>query len=254
MRLPRCDPLFLIVLIISSIAVMGVKQDDFKLCSQSSFCRRLRSIGTRQSEAPGGSWKSPYSPGRPISTPGVSKSDASWSWPVKSSLYPEIAFNLRIDILAKGDGIARIRMDEVDSKTPFKRYNETAYWSMVDPEPALAPASAVKFSKDSSTINYGAGLSIEVEHEPLRITQLRDGQPQIIFNERGLLHMEHFRIKDVEATAEITGEGEQIVLKGEEMDRSWFEESDADMFEESWKKWKDSKPKGQLAAPSHGLS
>lgn len=224
--------------------VMGVKQEDFKLCSQSSFCRRLRSIANRQESSPS-IFLSPYSVG-PASTTVGTIDHASWSFPVTSSLYPEISFEIRVDILEKGDGIARIRMDEVGSKTPFKRYNETARWALVHPEPKLALLSSAKLSSSNgiSKIIYGAGLSIEIQHHPLKITQYRDGKPQVVFNERSLLHMEHFRLKEQEKIEEPLSEGEQVVLKGGEMDRSWFEESDADQFEERWKTWTDSKPKG----------
>jgi alpha 1,3-glucosidase len=79
----------------------------------------------------------------------------------------------------------------------------------------------------------------------LRITQLRNGKPEIVLNDRSLFHMEHFRIKEQEKVEEVMSEGEQMVLKGGEMDRSWFEEHDVDMFEEKWKQWTDSKPKGE---------
>ena len=237
--------LFTLLLVALCSIVMGVKQEDFKQCSQSSFCRRLRAIGTKQSEATPGSFKSPYSLGSHIPTSGPET--ASWTWPVKSALYPEIAFNLRVDILERGDGIVRIRMDEVGSKTKFKRYDETAKWALVDPEPALNSSSGTTFHSTNwrTIISYGSTLSLKVEHSPMKITQFRDGQPQIILNERSLLHMEHFRTKDVEAQDAIQSDSEQMVMKGDEMDRSWFETSDADMFEESWKRWKDSKPKGE---------
>ena len=140
-------------------------------------------------------------------------------------------------------------MDEVDSTTPFQRYNETPKWSLVDPEPPLSSNVQLKEGKGEDIISYGGVLSLNVQHSPLKITQYRDGIPQVIFNERSLLHMEHFRIKAVEAAAteEIQSESEQMVLQGDEMDMSWFETSDADTFEENWKRWKDSKPKGRHA-------
>ena len=237
--------------------VAAVKQEDFKLCSQSSFCRRLRSIGQRQSAAPA-HFTSPYSVGPPATTAGTIDY-ASWSWPVSSSLYAEISFELRVDILEKGDGIARIRMDEVNSQTPFRRYNETAKWALVDVNPPLASLADARLTSDAakSTITYAKGLSIEIIHSPLKITQYRDGRPQVVFNERSLLHMEHFRQKQVEKVEEGASESEQMVLQAGEMDRSWFEEVDAEAFEERWKKWTDLKPKGNfvpcLLSHSHVL-
>ena len=234
---------------LSTPSVMGVKLEDWRTCSQSSFCRRLRSIGTRQAAAPAGAFTSPYSVGHVSSTIGVSSDDASWTWPIRSSLYPQIGFELRVDILAQGDGIARIRMDEVDSKTPFKRYNETARWVLLDVNPPLASLGSVRLdsNSDTSTITYGggSGLSLQISHSPLKITQLRNGQAEVVFNGRSLFHMEHFREKDQEKIEEMLSDSEQMVLKGGEQDRSWFEEHDVDRFEEKFKKWTDSKPKGR---------
>jgi alpha 1,3-glucosidase len=236
----------LTLLVAAALAAVttAVKQEDFKQCHQSSFCRRLRALGTKQADAPS-TFTSPYSLGDAVITiPG----EASWTWPLRSSLYPEIQFELRVDVLAEGDGIVRVRADEIGSQTPFKRYNETAKWVLVNSEPPIASESTVKLktSKGVDTIKYGdAGLSLEVVHSPLRITQLRNGKPEIVLNDRSLFHMEHFRIKEQEKVEEVMSEGEQMVLKGGEMDRSWFEEHDVDMFEEKWKQWTDSKPKGE---------
>ncbi|OCF36365.1 alpha 1,3-glucosidase [Kwoniella heveanensis BCC8398] len=234
--------LFGLAILISIPAVMGVKSEDFKKCDQTSFCRRLRSIATKQEAAPAGSFNSPYSlsEASPLG-------EGAWTWALKSALYPEIKFELRVDVLEQGDGIARIRIDEKDSTTPFKRYNESARWALLDANPALSSSATLESSSGKSIISYGpasSGLSLEITHSPLKVTQLRNGQPEVVFNERSLFHMEHFRIKDVEKTEEILSDSEQMVLKGDQMDRSWFEDSDSDMFEEKWKKWTDTKPKG----------
>ncbi|WWC60829.1 uncharacterized protein I303_103405 [Kwoniella dejecticola CBS 10117] len=221
---------------------VGVKEEDFKKCSQSSFCRRLRSIASKQEAAPSRTFSSPYTLASPQAV-----GEGSWKWPLTSSLYPEIQFELQVDILADGDGIARIRIDEIDTKTQFKRYNETAKWALVDPNPPLSSSASIKTASGKSTISYGptsSKLSLEIQHSPLKISQLRNGKPEIVFNERSLFHMEHFRNKEVIKTEEILGDSEQMVLKGDEQDRSWFEESDVDAFQETWKRWTDSKPKG----------
>lgn len=227
------------------IAVLGVKHEDFKTCSQSSFCRRLRSIGTRQSEAPQ-TFTSPYSLGDPVAN---NDGGASWIWPLRSSLYPKINFQLQVDVLREADGIVRVRADEVGSSTPWKRYNETANWVLLDTKPGLESTATVKLSsaKGTDTITYGHGLSVKIERSPFKLTQLRNGKPEIVLNDRSLFHMEHFRMKEAEKKEEYLSEGEQVVLKGGEMDRSWFEEHDKDMFEERFRTWTDSKPKGEFS-------
>ncbi|WVW82784.1 hypothetical protein I302_104795 [Kwoniella bestiolae CBS 10118] len=234
--------LLLVLSLVLLPLTMAVKEEDFKKCSQSSFCRRLRSIANKQESAPSGTFNSPYS----LSPPQAIE-DGSWKWPLESSLYPEVKFEFRADVLAEGDGIIRLRIDVIDSTTPFKRYNETARWALLDTNPPLSSSATIKTSSGKSIITYGPSsskLSLEIQHSPLKVTQLRNGKPEIVFNERSLFHMEHFRIKDVESAQEILSESEQVVLKGDQQDRSWFEESDIDAFEETWKKWRDSKPKG----------
>ncbi|WVQ78487.1 hypothetical protein IAT38_000573 [Cryptococcus sp. DSM 104549] len=244
---PRPALLLLSLALLATLLLLplasAVKQEDFKQCHQTSFCRRLRGIAGRQAAAPKGTWHSPYS----LAAPSAVEGGGAWTFAVQSELYPAVGFELRVDVLEKGDGIVRLRLDEVGSQTPWKRYNETAKWALVDSQPALSSSASIKTSAGKSVITYGPAdshLSLEIVHSPLKITQLRAGKPEIVFNDRELLHMEHFRQKEVEAAAELLGEGEQSVLKAGELDRSWFEESDADAFEERWKKWTDSKPKG----------
>lgn len=225
--------------------VLAVKQEDFKQCKDSSFCRRLKSIVTKQEAASAGTFKSPYSLGSPISTPETSGSENSWTWPLSTSLFPEITFELRVDILQKGDGIVRIRADEVGSETPWGRYNETAKWVLVDQDPELSSSAKLATKGGISTISYGpasAKLSLEIQHSPLKITQSRNGKAEIVINERSLFHMEHFRNKEIESQDQpetnTEGDAEQVVLAAPStpaVDGSWFVDSDPDMFEEKWK-------------------
>lgn len=233
-------------------AVAAVKPEDFKTCAQSSFCRRLRGISRRYNEAPS-TFTSPYS----VSDPSPSdqgSAGGSWKWDVASSLYPEIKFELQVDVLQEGDGIVRVRMDEVGSQTKWRRYNETAKWALLDVNPPLAQSASLTTKKGVSTIKYGpkaSKLTLEVQHQPLRITQLRDGVAEVVLNDRSLLHMEHFRTKPVDGQEEIAegagqmSEGEQVVLQAnDQVQRGWFEETDKDSWEEQFRQWKDSKPKG----------
>lgn len=218
---------------------IAVKPEDFKTCAQSSFCRRLRAIARRSNESP--SFSSPYT----LSEPAVVDT-GSWEWAVKSSLYPEIKFELRVDVL-QGDGIIRVRMDEVGSNTKWRRYNETARWALID-EPALSSSAKLSTSSGVSTISYGppdAKLTLKVQHSPLKITQQRNGRDEVVLNDRSLLHMEHFRVKDADKPSmEGLSESEQIILQDNAAARRWFEEPDNDLWEERFRQWTDSKPKG----------
>lgn len=247
--------LLLVALLLFATLALAVKKEDFKECAQTSFCRRLRGIAAKQQLTPE-TFTSPYSLGKPV------PSDNSWTFPLASSLYPEISFELRVDVLDQG--IVRIRADELDSVSPWRRYNETSKW-VLDGEPK-AGKGVLKSKGGVYTISYGDGLSLEIQAAPLKITQKRDGVPTVVFNERALFHMEHYRtreIEEVKTEPEAAAEGEAtepeadgtaqkpLVVEDEEtdeevkMDRSWFEEEDKDAFEETWKRWRDSKPKGE---------
>lgn len=243
-----------------ALGARAVKREDFKECAQTSFCRRLRPLSTR-SEA--SDFVSPYSLGNPSpassSQIGAPAKEASWSFPLSSSLYPDVGFELRVDVL-EGD-IARVRVDEVGSASPWRRYNETAKWTLLTPEPAHGKAD-ITTKNGVSSVKYGQGLELRINHSPLRIAMVRGGNEEIVFNDRGLFHMEHFRtkemvleeeVKEEEAEGEVkTEEAVEVKTEPEEqkpfeatVDRSWFESEDPDMFEEQWKRWRDSKPKGE---------
>ncbi|BEI93691.1 uncharacterized protein CcaverHIS019_0601500 [Cutaneotrichosporon cavernicola] len=249
-----------------ALSVHAVKREDFKECGQTSFCRRLRPLSTKSEST---DFASPYSLGAPsrasASQIGVPAKDAAWSFPLSSTMYPDVAFELRVDIL-EGD-IARVRVDEVGSVSPWRRYNETAKWALLNAEPAHG-AAEITTKNSVTSIRYGQDLTLRINHAPLRIAMVRGGNEEIVFNDRGLFHMEHFRAKEMPVEEEVVEtEGEEVkteegqVVEGAEIktepedqqpfeatiDRSWFETEDGDMFEEQWKRWRDSKPKGPEA-------
>lgn len=244
---------FLLLLVTVVSTTHAAKHGDFKTCTQSSFCRRLRSLPER---AQASGFHSPYSLGEGYLTDGPHKGGASWTFPLDTELYPEISFALTVDFLSKGDGIARLRVDEVGSKLPWKRYNEAANWALVDPEPALTAVGNVKkvSSKVQTRFMYGVKSELElvVDHAPFKVTFRRNGEDVVYINERNLFHMEHFRSK-VETPTQVEGgdaatAGEQRVFSASsgKRDTTWFEgEPDAELWEERFSKWTDSKPKGE---------
>lgn len=264
--------LLLATLVLLLSPALAVKREDFKECAQTSFCRRLRALSAKHDAAVAmapGSFVSPYSLGAPSPASAV-KGEAAWTFPLSSSLYPDINFELRVDILDAGNGgVARVRVDEVGSVSPWRRYNETARWVLVDAEPKLGKAKLAT-KNGVSTVSYGDGLALQITHSPLKITQSRNGVEQVVFNDRALFHMEHYRTKEIEEVVEevkteeaepVEGDADvkvevEVEAKAEpesppeqkpfepKIDRSWFETEDNDMFEEQWKRWRDTKPKG----------
>ena len=234
---------------------LAVKSQDFKTCSQSGFCRRGRALSARAKEAKS-SWKSPYS--IDSSSVAISHDQASVKAAVKSSLYPDIKFELEVRV--HNDGVVRVRMDEVDGLR--KRYDEAASWALIS-EPVVSKSVQWSAGKKDIRVTYGDKKEHEVVvvHEPLRIMLLRDGKVQVDLNGQGLLHMEHFRSKTPEVTkteeaAAVPEEGvdeeasdAQVPMQAPEETepnpRAWFEGDSEDAYwEETFSSWTDSKPKG----------
>lgn len=224
---------------------LALKTGDWKTCSQSAFCRRGRALAGRAKDA-GSAWKSPYSVD-PTSV-SVASNEAAFSADVKSSLYPDVKFKLDVQILE--DGVARVRMDEVDGLR--KRYDEAASWALIS-EPTTSRSVEWQVGTKDVRAVYGPkkDISVVVTFEPLKISLLRGGKEEVVMNGRGLLHMEHFRSKDqpkaVEATPEEgldEGEQSQQVLATSNS-ATWFEGEPDGWWEETFISWTDKKPKGQ---------
>ena len=225
-------------------AVLAVKSEDFKTCAQSAFCRRGRALADRAGQDP--SWRSPYT--MKADTLTISPDQASFTAGVKSSLYPDIQFGL--DVRIHEDGVVRVKMDEVNGMG--KRYDETAAWVLVA-EPQINRDIQWKVSKTDVRAVYGPKKDTEVviSFDPLKVVMYRQGKEQVVLNGLGLLHMEHFRKKEepkpaIEPPAE-GGDG-QVVMDTPHNPRAWFEGDTEDGYwEETWRSWTDSKPKGESA-------
>ncbi|KAJ7821543.1 hypothetical protein B0H14DRAFT_3471443 [Mycena olivaceomarginata] len=136
--------------------------------------------------------------------------------------------------------------------------SSAASWALIA-EPKISQDITWTAGKKDIRAKYGNN-EVVVAFEPLTVSLLRGGKPQVVLNGRGLLHMEHFRNKKVEETkteeaAPAPGEGaedaaEQVVFQaGAEPEDDW---------EERFSTWTDSKPKGpeslpiDISFPSHG--
>lgn len=228
---------FLLGALLPASQILAFKSNDFKTCAQSGFCRRGRALSARALAADS-SWRSPYSivPSSVLLAP----DQASFTASVKSALYPEVNFGL--DLRLHEDGVVRVRMDEIGGLR--KRYDEAASWALVAP-PRVSRDISWKVGKHAVRAVYGEKKNIEVivEFEPVRVVLLRDGVEQIVLNDGGLLHMEHFRTKDDAEPAAIPEDEAQTTLQLN--NRAWFEGEEQDAWwEESWSTWTDSKPKG----------
>jgi len=234
----------LIVLIFAENTI-AFKAHDFKTCSQSGFCRRGRALAARARESKD-IWKSPYSIVANSVT--VDHTEAAFSAQVRSSLFPDIKFGLELRV--HEDGVVRIRMDEIGGVR--KRYDEAASWALIS-EPKISQILRWTVGKKDIRTVYGEKRDFEVvvSYKPLRVALLKDGKEQVVLNDQGLLHMEHFRKKEetevkTEEPKVEEGEGTQEVMK-QKNPRAWFEGENEDAYwEESFSTWTDTKPKGDI--------
>lgn len=221
----------------------AVKRGDFKTCSQSGFCRRLRDL--------------PVTTGRTSSSPYAIDVDSAhyesatglFSARINSAIYPEAHFQLSIGVTA--EGLARIKVDEVNGLR--QRYNETAKWTLLQ-EPSLSTSTA--FDADSN--GKGATLTwhvatpsgtkstrqARITFSPLKLEFIRDGEVHVSFNEQNLFHMEHFRVKRV--GDEPQDPPDIVIDEAISTARKQFEPfmSEDGAWEESFGGHTDSKPKG----------
>jgi len=242
---------------------VAVKHHDFKTCPKSGFCRRGRALAERANaanEKQSKSWVSPYS----VDSAAISfsSSKSSFTAPIKSSLYPDVNFELEVRV--HEDGVVRVRVDEVGGLK--KRYDEAASWALIK-EPVLASAGLVKWSQSKKDLKaVYKGVEFRVTYNPLKVALLRDGREEIVLNGHGLFHMEHFRQKNTpveESKPESSAEegspnveegdqnSEQVVMEApkEELPvikpTAWFEgDVEDDYWEETFLQWTDTKPKG----------
>jgi alpha 1,3-glucosidase len=244
-------------LLLPTPSVVAVKEQDFKKCNESAFCRRGRALADRAAEyvKSGEKWKSPYS--LDASTIVLEDGGSRFTGRVRSSLYPEIKFEL--DVRVHEDGVVRVRMDEKEGLR--KRYDEAASWALLK-EPVLSPSSKWSVGKKEVKVVYGekrGRVEVMVVFEPLVVRMKRNGKDQVVLNGQGLLHMEHFREKVEKKVEEVEAKDEDVPpAESEEAQKviqlppnAWFEGDTEDgLWQESWRSWTDTKPKG---APSYSF-
>lgn len=205
----------------------------YKLSNNTSFGRRLRSLSTRRDTAlsAGNEFESPY---RITSGPHAEKNgDANWTFVLQNRLYEHVQFELRVDIIS--GGIVRIRVDEPDSKTGLKRYNGAAGFAL-DGVPALEKTSAIAVTSTDHGTEFKfpsleTSVTLTITHSPFKIDLKNGDKPAVVFNERSLFHLEHFRGKEEDANTE---------------EKRWFVgERDGEEWEESYREYTEVNTKGK---------
>ncbi|KAG9291649.1 hypothetical protein G9A89_022068 [Geosiphon pyriformis] len=219
--------------------IFAVKQQDFKTCDQSSFCRRNRAYADQAQSNP--AFVSPYI----VKKDSINLQDGVLSGELLNTINNQ-PFVFQLHLLE--DNTSRLRINE---KTPLKpRYDELKDFVLFK-EPAKTlnytqkPAGS-KGNKDPTETRIKFGIkrqnTVIIHHEPFQINFLVDDSPIITFNNRGHLNFEHLRVKSAknanqpsDSDKSPVSEDQQKAIQDIEEDGSW---------EESFNGKTDSKPNG----------
>ncbi|MBW0472288.1 hypothetical protein O181_012003 [Austropuccinia psidii MF-1] len=254
MAAPRWNVLALVVFFWAYLILpsQSVKRGDFKTCQQAGFCNRARSRSNRAASPEYSStWKSPYIIRQ---LPVWSETHNALQAILVNDLYPGIAFGLNVTFVAGSEGTLRIKLDEINGLR--QRYNEADRWTLVN-QPRLLTSSQleVKIGQEQAVVIWtgaqGHQYQFTLQYHPLLITLLKDSQPHILLNERGLFNMEHFRAKSGDH-ATTTDEGlviqqsatNNVVAAQNDLYPGFKDTSEEGMWEETFGGRTDQKPKG----------
>ncbi|KAI0471760.1 alpha glucosidase-like protein [Xylariaceae sp. FL0804] len=230
-----------------------VKENDFKKCDQSGFCKRNRAYADHALSL-GSEWRAPYK----IPSELASFKNGQFAATIVKTIDEDGAtVELPLTISFLKSGTARVTVDEKkrkdksielrhDSPARKERYNEAEKWTIVGGLEVDANAKVVYEGKSGIKIQYGPDSTFEadIHFEPYSIDFKRGGSTQIRFNDRGLMNMEHWRPKiDKPAPEKKEGdEGEED--KKEETPEATPVEDESTWWEETFGGNTDSKPRG----------
>lgn len=233
---------------------MTVKENDFKKCHQSGFCKRNREYADN-AVAQGSSWQPPYT----ILPEQASFKDGQLQAPILKTIDDQgTTIRLPVTVSFLKSGTARVTVDEElrkeksielrhNSIARKERYNEAEKWAIIGGLDVDTNAKVSSESKSGINIQYGPNFIFEadIKYEPFSIEFKRDGVAQIKLNDRGLLNMEHWRPKVEKPTPE-KKEGEDGEENKEEAEAAEVtpSEDQSTWWDESFGGNTDSKPRG----------
>ncbi|KAH7192012.1 glycosyl hydrolases family 31-domain-containing protein [Fusarium flagelliforme] len=205
-------------------SAVAVKENDFKKCNQSGFCKRNRAYADT-ALAQGSNWKTPYE----ITADSVTFENGKLEAMVVKTINANgdtVRLPLTISFLMSGS--ARVTMDEEkrrnkdvvlrdDSPVRKERYNEADQWVLVAGLDLDKDAQLAHQDKTQVNIKFGLEGNHEavIKFSPFEIDFRRDGNSHVKFNERGWLNMEHWRPKIENKEGEEAAEDES----------TWWDES-----------------------------
>ncbi|KAJ1554487.1 hypothetical protein HK096_003334, partial [Nowakowskiella sp. JEL0078] len=231
-------------------SVLAVKQEDFKKCEQSGFCRRQRAFAELSTKIP--NFRSPY---ELLSTDlKISATEGIVSG-ILLDTERKIEFLTLLEFVQDGTSV-RMRIKE---RTPLKpRYEKTSDFGL-DRTPKLAPAKLVSSNAKDGVYILSFGQSnintAKISSRPFSVEFRVGKELAMVFNGRGKLYYEHLRERENAIASEIQDQEDKpadgIVVEAEvqqsdeekEITRL-REELKHDLWEESFGTHRDSKPNG----------
>jgi alpha 1,3-glucosidase len=205
MRSPPIIVTILLVLLVGDS--FAVDRNKFKRCDEASFCTRQRETTPH------------YLDYKIIESTVQVKGNTFYSDVADSKTQKE----LTLEITGYNDNIFRLKINEKESLR--KRYE---VHDVILSE-ALVEVPFTRSSESLATVlKYQNGASIRIEHNPLKVELLKDGEVFITANNRGLLNFEQYRTR--QETKE--GDSESAVLE---------------VWEEHYKEHKDSRQYGNYS-------
>lgn len=238
---PLSITLFWVLLLIATFSQPSeaVKHYLFKTCDQNAFCKRNRHIAdTVQSLGP--KWESPYqlekasvdiSSNGTISGKILKKSPTGFvHLPFIISLYDDDIVRFQMDELKRQDGNS-IQLENPNLKK--RRYNDLDKW-VIDPKLISSQGAfkSVEQKDEDLKLTFGKDAKnyVIIQPKPFSIKFYKDGELQIVFNDRGLLNMEHWRPKPKTV----------IKKEGEETKEEVEKDAELDTYELDEGRWEDS--------------
>ncbi|CAZ81178.1 unnamed protein product [Tuber melanosporum] len=205
------------ILILSFLSLLQpaqmVKHENFKTCSQSGFCKRNRALADRAQSA-GASWTAPYElDGKTLQlkdgvlTGKIWKTEAGGiELPLEVSLFENGVARVTIDEAQRRTGEITLRHD---SKARKERYDGAEKWALVGDHKCQKTAT-METKEGVTTVAYGPdNYEARITHKPFSVQFLKGGEVYIVFNDRNLINVEHWRPKIEKAEGEEPTEDEE---------------------------------------------
>ena len=203
-----------LLLLVSLYSVQSVDRSKFKSCDQSGFCKRCRAV------QPGASLYE-------VEPNTLHVSPTSLDTLVVNN---KNGVKFKLSIIGLVDNTFRLKINEA---YPLKQRFEVPLVLVSEPEPAAISV----VSRDDKKIVLSLGSSSAVLHfNPLRVDFYSGDNLVLSTNARGMMKFEHLRHRK--------GSVEPVEGAGEVLEE---EETEPDMWEESYGGHTDSKPNGPSA-------